>query len=122
MTKKDIVRNISETLDLPQVFVKEMVQATLDEMIRVLAEEGRLELRNFGVFEVRYRAPRTARNPHTMKSVKTKAKYSVGFKPGTGMAKTVQQTQSAKAKVAKRAAAKKAKESQSPEASSEAAQ
>lgn len=103
MTKKDIVKNISEKFDIPQVYVKELVQAVLDEMIGSLADDGRLELRNFGVFEVRHRPAGTARNPMTNKTVKTKARYRVGFKPGKDMATTVQRIQTAKAKAAKKA-------------------
>ncbi len=106
MTKKDIVKKISETLDLPQTFVKELVQTMLDEMIDALAEEGRLELRNFGVFEVKHRKPRMARNPRTMKEVRTKSRYVVSFKPGKDMGATVQRVGVAKEKAAKKAAGK----------------
>jgi len=44
---------------------KLIVQKTLDAIINVLATEGRVELRNFGVFKVKRRKPRQARNPRT---------------------------------------------------------
>lgn len=103
MTKKDIVKKISEKFDIPQVYVKELVQGVLDEMIASLAADGRLELRNFGVFEVKHRPAGTARNPKTKTMVKTKARYRVGFKPGKDMAGVVQRVQSAKARAAKKA-------------------
>ena len=63
MTKKEIVKKISEDIGLTQLKTKDIVQRTLDAIIQTLVSEGRIELRNFGVFEVKRRAPRKARNP-----------------------------------------------------------
>ena len=101
MTKKDIVLAVSEKFDLPQSVMKEVVQATLDEIVRTLSAEGRIELRNFGVFSVKLRKPRRARNPRTGKDVKTKARYVVGFKPGKEMSQGVHVAQEKAAKKAK---------------------
>ncbi|HBT78467.1 MAG TPA: integration host factor subunit beta [Planctomycetaceae bacterium] len=85
MTKKEIVRTISEELGLTQLKTKEIVQKTFDAIIQTLVEEERIELRNFGVFEVKRRAPRKARNPKTGKEVFVEEKYVVTFKPGKEM-------------------------------------
>ena len=63
MTKKDIIRRIADDLGRTAVETTPIVQKTLDAIINVLAEEGRIELRNFGVFAVKKRKPRQARNP-----------------------------------------------------------
>ena len=65
--------------------MKEIVQKTFDTIIESLAETGRMELRDFGVFEVRHRAARTGRNPKTGKEAKVKAKEIVKFKSGKRM-------------------------------------
>ena len=57
MTKKEIVRTISEEIGLTQLQTKEIVQKTFNAIVEALVEEGRIELRNFGVFEVKRRAP-----------------------------------------------------------------
>lgn len=85
MTKKDIVKHISNHLGLSQVKTKQVVQMTFDAVIDALQEEGRIELRNFGVFEVKRRAARKARNPRTGKEVEVPAKNIVTFKPGKEM-------------------------------------
>ncbi|MCL2120460.1 MAG: integration host factor subunit beta, partial [Planctomycetaceae bacterium] len=82
MTKKEIVRSISEELGLTQLKTKEIVQKTFDAIIETLVEERRIELRNFGVFEVKCRAARKARNPRTGMEVMVEKKYVVTFKPG----------------------------------------
>jgi nucleoid DNA-binding protein len=63
VTKKEIVKTISEEIGLTQLKTKEIVQKTFDAIVEALVEEGRIELRNFGVFEVKKRAARKARNP-----------------------------------------------------------
>ncbi|MDA8744008.1 integration host factor subunit beta [Rubripirellula amarantea] len=85
MTKKDIVRAISEEVGLTQQQTKEIVQKTFDAIVECLVRERRIELRNFGVFEVKPRAARKARNPRTGEQVDVPMKYVVTFKPGKYM-------------------------------------
>ena len=90
MTKKEIVRVISEELGLTQQQTKDVVQRTFDSIVDTLVREGRIELRNFGVFEVKPRAARTARNPKTGEQVQVPEKFVVSFKPGKVMEQRVQ--------------------------------
>lgn len=96
MTKKEIVKKISDEIGLTQLKTKEIVQRTLDGIIQTLITEGRIELRNFGVFEVKQRAPRKARNPRTGAKVSVPAKNVVTFKPGKEMEELVRQMDSSK--------------------------
>ena len=89
MTKKEIVKKISEDIGLTQLKTKDIVQRTLDAIIQTLVSEGRIELRNFGVFEVKRRAPRKARNPRTGDKVYVPSKNVVTFKPGKEMEELV---------------------------------
>ena len=89
MTKKEIVKQISEKLGLTQLKVKVIVQMVFDLIIDTLIEKKRIELRNFGVFEVKKRAARVARNPRTGDPVRVPAKYVVTFKPGKTMEERV---------------------------------
>ena len=97
MTKKNIVQSIAEELDLPQLETKEIVQKTLDAIINVLAVEGRVELRNFGVFKVRKRKPRQARNPRTGEKVMVGERFTVKFKPGQAVEERVAMERGARA-------------------------
>jgi integration host factor subunit beta len=89
VTKKEIVKKISEDIGLTQLKTKDIVQRTLDAITATLVEEGRIELRNFGVFEVKRRAPRKARNPRTGAKVYVPPKNVVTFKPGKEMEEQV---------------------------------
>ena len=82
MTKRNIVQSIAEQLDRSQLETKEIVQKTLDAIINVLAAEGRVELRNFGVFEVKRRKPRQGRNPRNGEKVMVGERVTVTLKPG----------------------------------------
>ena len=89
MTKKEIVRRISERAELTQLKTKEIVQWTFDAIIDTLITDGRIELRNFGVFEVRRRKARRARNPRTNDRVDVPEKNVVTFQPGKEMEERV---------------------------------
>ena len=91
MTKKEIVKTISEEIGMTQLKTKEIVQKTFDAIVETLVEEGRIELRNFGVFEVKKRAARKARNPRTGQRVDVPQKFVVTFKPGKEMEEKVRQ-------------------------------
>ncbi len=96
MTKKEIVKKISEDIGLTQLQTKDIVQRTLDAIIATLVSEGRIELRNFGVFQVKRRKPRKARNPKNSSEVYVPAKNVVTFKPGKEMEELVRNMDSAK--------------------------
>ncbi len=89
MTKKEIVKTISDETGLNQQQIKQVVQKTFDSIVQTLVEEVRIELRNFGVFQVRPRAARKARNPRTGRQVEVPEKFVVSFKPGKVMEERV---------------------------------
>jgi len=91
VTKKEIVKTISEEIGLTQLKTKEIVQKTFDAIVETLVEEKRIELRNFGVFEVKKRAARKARNPRTGEKVYVPEKFVVTFKPGKEMEERVRE-------------------------------
>jgi integration host factor subunit beta len=89
VTKKEIVKQISDKIGLTQLKTKDIVQQTFDAIVETLLEVGRIELRNFGVFEVKQRKARKARNPRTGERVDVPPKNVVTFKPGKEMEEKV---------------------------------
>jgi nucleoid DNA-binding protein len=89
VTKKEIVKQISDRIGQTQLKTKEIVQMTFDAIVDTLLEVGRIELRNFGVFEVKQRKARKARNPRTGARVDVPPKFVVTFKPGKEMEERV---------------------------------
>lgn len=91
MTKKEIVREVSAKHGIDQSLSKQIVQFVLDSIVRSLEQEGRIELRNFGVFEVRQRAARVARNPRTNEALRVPPKTVVSFQPGKRLARLAEE-------------------------------
>jgi integration host factor subunit beta len=91
VTKKEIVKTISEEIGMTQLKTKEIVQKTFNAIVDALVEneDHRIELRNFGVFEVKERAARKARNPRTGQRVDVPRKFVITFKPGKEMEEKV---------------------------------
>ena len=90
MTKRDLVVRISNETGLIQQDVLAVVQRTLDYISEAVARGETVELRNFGVFEVKVRKARVGRNPNKPeKDVRIPPRAVVKFKPGKEMKEAV---------------------------------
>ena len=90
LTKRDLVLRISEGADIHQSQVRDIVQKTLDSIAAALAQGDKVELRNFGVFDVRRRKARVGRNPNSPnRNVAIPERFVVKFKPGKIMRASV---------------------------------
>ena len=85
LTKFDIVRTLAEKYELEVASTRRVVQGTLDMITDALLQGDKVELRNFGVFEVILRAGRIARNPRSKEEVFIPERKVVKFKPGKVM-------------------------------------
>lgn len=68
-TKLDLCTRVSKKLDTPVTDIKPIVESFLDEILKVISEGKRIEIRGFGSFSVKIRKSRVGRNPRTGKSV-----------------------------------------------------
>lgn len=94
ITRKTIVKTLAQETQLPQAIVKQLVDTLFDVITDCLVVNQRLELRNFGIFEVKKRAPRLGRNPKTKEEIPIQSRYVVTFKPGKAMDERLQQLMS----------------------------
>jgi nucleoid DNA-binding protein len=86
LTKRDLVVQIAEETGLKQNDVMNVVQKTLDGITTALAKGQKIELRNFGVFEIRTRRARIGRNPNAPSTdVPIPERTVVKFKAGKEM-------------------------------------
>jgi nucleoid DNA-binding protein len=86
LTKRDLVTRISEETGIVQQHVLDVLQKTLDHISEALAKGDNVELRNFGVFEVKVRKARIGRNPNAPEAdVPIPQRSVVKFKPGKEM-------------------------------------
>ncbi len=86
LTKRDLVIRISSENGLSQQHVFDVIQKTLDYISEALSKGDKVELRNFGVFEVKIRKARVGRNPNKPETdVPIPARAMVKFKAGKEM-------------------------------------
>ena len=91
VTKKELAYRIAERTGHKKVVVKRVIQEFITSIIDELSAGNRLEFREFGVFEIKKRAARKARNPRTGVQVDVPSKAVVHFKAGRAMKERVQQ-------------------------------
>lgn len=89
VTKKELIDRIADSTGVKRTAVKAVVQSFLDQIIIELGRSNRLEFRDFGVFEVKYRKARMAQNPKTLEPVEVPPKRTVKFKVGRLMKETL---------------------------------
>ena len=97
ISKKEIVKTVSERHGLTTTQTAQVIQVFMDQIVEELSRGNRIEFREFGIFELKRRKPRIARNPKTGASVEVPEKTVVSFKPGKVMkARVVDTVPSAK--------------------------
>lgn len=89
VTKKELIDRIVSQTGFKRPVVRLIVTTFLETTLRTLGDGSRIELRDFGVFEVKPRKARLAQNPKTLTKVSVPAKSAVKFKPGRKMKEVV---------------------------------
>jgi len=83
MTKSELIDRLAAKQEHLQLRdVEASVRLILNEMMDVLSQGGRIEIRGFGSFSLHFRKPRVGRNPKTGEAVVLDGKYVPHFKPG----------------------------------------
>jgi DNA-binding protein HU-beta/integration host factor subunit beta len=91
MTKKDMARTLAARAGVTQAQALAVVRGLFDGIVDVLVSQGRIELRNFGVFEVHRRKARRARNPRTGAAVAVPPRNAISFQAGRQVRQRMQQ-------------------------------
>ena len=90
-TKKDIIRRVSNNINISKDEIKIILESILDTISDIICEEeylSRIEIRNFGVFEVKStKAKPKARNPKTNQEIYVPPRRKVHYKPGKSIKK-----------------------------------
>ena len=82
MIKADIGLKVSDVSNVPRMKAVQAVDTIIDAMKDALCDGRRIELRGFGVFQVRDRKKGVGRNPKTGVEVAITPGRTVRFKPG----------------------------------------
>lgn len=96
ITKKDLARSVADTLGCKNNLTLQMVDSLFETMRETLIEGNRIEIRGFGVLEVKDTKPKpAARNPRTGEVVYVPARRKTHFKPGKQLKEALHDTRSA---------------------------
>jgi DNA-binding protein HU-beta len=87
MIKADIVKNVADTLKMKETDALRIVDAILESTKEIIVRDKRLEIRDFGVFQLKERKARIGRNPKNKKEYPIPARKVVTYKMGREMKK-----------------------------------
>lgn len=83
MTKSELIKRLSSKYTrLKESELEALVNLVLKEISDALIKNERVELRGFGAFSIRERAPRLARNPRTGEKVSVGSRKSIYYRAG----------------------------------------
>jgi len=82
MIKIDLVRELAQRLKIKDKEALVIIDNLIDTIKENIVKYGRLEIRDFGVFEIKTRKERIGRNPKNKKEYPIPAHKAVTFKPG----------------------------------------
>jgi nucleoid DNA-binding protein len=88
---KDLARALAEQMGLSQAKTREYLDAALEGITQALLTRGRIRLGSFGIFEVKIRKARTARNPRTGEKLPVPPRAVVAFKPSAELRERIGQ-------------------------------
>lgn len=89
ITRKDFTELFVQRMGCSRSQATKYLEEFFEEIIQALAGSDRVEIRNFGVWEVRERKARRAMNPRTGEEIQTEQKWIVSFTPGKRMKELV---------------------------------
>ena len=85
MIKADIINRVADRAEITKVKAVEAVEIVFEAMKAAMRHGERIELRGFGVFQVRPRKKVIGRNPRTGREVKIPTGKTIRFKPGNNL-------------------------------------
>jgi DNA-binding protein HU-beta len=85
MNKASLVEKVHETLGGTKVQAEEVVETIIAEIVKALKKGEEVSIAGLGIFAVKKRAARTARNPRTGETVQVAASKAVKFRPAKAL-------------------------------------
>ena len=90
MNKTELISSVAKTAGVSKKDTEQVLNAFFSTVQETLKQNDKVQLPGFGTFEVRARAARTGRNPHTGETIEIAAAKVPAFKPGKGLKDAIQ--------------------------------
>lgn len=85
LTKEIIASRVARQHGVPVATVKRLFDGFIDTIVEAMKKDDKVVISNFGAFQMKRRAPRTGRNPHTGQAVPIPERYVISFRPSKNM-------------------------------------
>ena len=90
MNKTELISSVAKTAGVSKKDTEQVLNAFFSTVQETLKQNDKVQLPGFGTFEVRERAARTGRNPHTGETIEIAAAKVPAFTPGKGLKDAIQ--------------------------------
>lgn len=90
MNKTELISAVAEAAGMSKKDTEQVLNTFFDTVQNTLKQNDKVQIPGFGSFEVRERAARTGRNPHTGETIEIAAAKVPAFKPGKGLKDAIQ--------------------------------
>ena len=90
MTKTDLIAQVAANTEMSKKSAEQAVSAVFEALGKAMTEGEKITISGFGTFEVRERAARQGRNPHTGETIEIAAAKAPAFKPGKALKDAIQ--------------------------------
>lgn len=84
MNKTELIAAVAEDVGVGKKDTEQVLNAFFSTVQETLKQNDKVQIPGFGSFEVRERAARTGRNPHTGETIEIAAAKVLAFKPEKG--------------------------------------
>lgn len=89
MNKTELISAAAEKAGLSKKDTERVLNAAIDSVVASLVKGERVQISGFGIFEIKERAARVGRNPHTKESIEIPATRTPAFKASKALKDTV---------------------------------
>ena len=90
MNKTELISSVAEIAGVSKKDTEQVLNAFFNAVQETLKQNDKVQIPGFDSFEVRERAARTGRNPHTGETIEIAAAKVPAFKPGKGLKDAIQ--------------------------------
>ncbi len=90
MNKTELISSVAEAAGVSKKDTEQVLNAFFNTVQETLKQDDKVQIPGFGSFEVRKRAARTGRNPHTGETIEIAAAKVPAFKPGKSLKDAIQ--------------------------------
>tara|TARA_B100000575_G_C23039152_1_gene598093 strand:+ start:746 stop:1048 length:303 start_codon:yes stop_codon:yes gene_type:complete len=92
LKKRDIISNIKSSIGFSHNSLQEITDSLIDTLLEIIVEEGKINIKNFGSFNIVHKKQRSGRNPLTKEEFTISSRYTIKFKPSNQLRQKIKET------------------------------